>query len=140
MNGQILQPLEVEQNWAELGVLLAPSVALNNGEMELEDIPKLVHERKMFIAVIRGETGIDVALALEILDYPRKRALFVSYIGGKPYALTNAKYMYTQLEKIAKVLNCSMIQGLCRPAAARLFMREFGLKPVYTVLRREVGP
>jgi len=141
MIGEILTPDQVHEQWWQLSELLAPAVAENYGEMTLTDILELVEKGRMFIGVLRepGEE-IQVALVCETIVYPRKKVLSVVFCGGKPLALTRGKRMYTLLEQVAKKLECSIIQGLCGPAATRYFSRVFGLKPVYTVLRKEVGP
>lgn len=142
MIGQVLNPEQVYEQWWQISELLSPAVKAGHGELHVTDILELVDKRRMFIAVIRESEGeeIQVALACEIITHPRKKVLSVAYLGGNPLALTRGKSLYTQLEGIAKTLECSIIQGLCGPAQARLFSRLFGLKPVYTVLRKEVGP
>lgn len=142
MIGQVLNPEQVYEQWWQLSELLKPAVDCGHGELKVTDILELVDKRKMFIAVMRERDGdeIAVALACEIVKYPRMTALHVSYVGGKPLALTRGKSLYSALEGVAKTLECSMIQGLCGPAQTRYFSRVFGLKPVYTVLRKEVSP
>lgn len=140
MLGRVLQPWEVEANWWRLSALLGPAVAEGEGEIELDDIPRLVQEHHAFIgAIFSNHQTIEVALVCETRHYPRANVLNVMYVGGSPLALTKSKHLYPALEAVAIALKCSIIQGLCRPAAARLFSRMFGLKPVYTVLRKEVG-
>jgi hypothetical protein len=142
MLGHVLTPEQVFEQWWQLSELLQPAVDAGYGEMTVTDILERVEKGHMFIAVIREHEGeeIDVALACEIIKYPRKHVLNVAYLGGKPLALTRGKFLYATLEGIAKTVECSMIQGLCGPAQTRYFRRLFGLKPVYTVLRKEVSP
>jgi hypothetical protein len=142
MIGQVLTPEQVCEQWWQISSLLLPAVKAGHGELNITDILEYVEKRRMFIAVVREseDEEIAVALACEVKTYPRKKVLNVSYVGGKPLALTRGKTLYTQLESIAKTLECSIIQGLCGPAQTRLFSRMLGLKPVYTVLRKEVSP
>jgi hypothetical protein len=137
MRAQVLRPDQVHDYWPRLSALLARSVNRSEWELEVEDIPKLVDERKMFIsAVFDDRDCLCAAVALEILTCPRMRILQVTHVGGQNAFLSGS--LFSHLEDLAKALKCDTIQGFCRPAAARLFARVFGLKPVYTVLRREV--
>lgn len=140
MNPYVLQPRQVLSRWGELSPLLAAAVAENEGELELNDIPRMVEEHRMVVGVVEEDGEIVVALVGEIQIYPRKRVFSVCFIGGKPYVLTRHKELYAALENVAKQCKCTIIQGLCGPAATRYFTRVFGLKPVYTVLRKEVSP
>lgn len=142
MIGQILSPDETKHDWYQIAPLLRMAVDKNDGELELEDILPLVIGGRMFIGVIREkpEDPVIYALAGEVITYPRKKVLNVAFVGGRPLVQSRAKHLYTALEGIARMLNCSTIQGQCGPGAARFFSTMFGMVPTYTVLRREVGP
>lgn len=140
MLGEVLNPEQVREQWWQIGPLLAKAVAKNDGELLLEDIPTLVVNNQMFVGVIREAPGemIQLALAGEVHVYPRKKVLNVAFVGGNPLVQSRSKHLYSVLEDIARKLDCTSIQGQCGPGATRFYTRMFGLKPTYTVLRREV--
>lgn len=142
MIGQVLTPDEVKQEWYHIAPYLRMAVEKNDGELLLEDIPGLVASSRMFIGVIREKPEAEIlyALAGEVIVYPRKKVLNVAFVGGRPLVQSRSKHLYPALEGIARLLDCTCIQGQCGPGAARFFSSMFGLVPTYTVLRREVGP
>ena len=140
MIGEVLNPEQVKEQWWQIAPLLALAVSKNDGELLLEDIPKLVVDRQMFIGVVREAPGEEIQLVLagDVVIYPRKKVLNVAFVGGKPLVQSRAKHLYPVLEDIARKLGCTTIQGQCGPGATRFYTRLMGMTPTYTILRKEV--
>lgn len=136
---ELLTPEGVKENWPVLCELLGKAVAHNHGEMEVDDIPELVENRRMFVSVLRKDGEIVLAIAGEIMKYPREKVLNVSFAGGKDGKLV-ADHMWSHLEGIASVFNVAYVRAFCRPSMVRYLQQTLpGVECIYTVVQKRIG-
>lgn len=136
---ELLTVPEVKFNWPRLRPLLASAVEHGLGEMEVDDILERVEKQLMFIAVLKKAQRIVLAVAAEILNYPRRKVLNVAYVGGADGRVM-AHFFYDQLERMGRLFEVDAVQCYCRPSVARLLRRYFpDVDLAYVVMQREVA-
>lgn len=140
MNTQLilLTPAQVQESWAVIRDALASAVSHCKGEVELDDIVQLVHERKMFVLAYFEKDSPKLFLACEPLYYVRKGVLNLAFGAGR--GLKNmVRNHWDYIESLARQLGCQSIQISCRDSMARYAKQ---LVPssyeAYTVMRKEV--
>lgn len=121
-----------------LRAMLQRAVKHNRGEMTVDDLPGLINEGRMGVMVDQADNP-KLALAFEIIVYPRRRLLHVAFAAGRglrqlfddPAALTS----------IATLFGANAVSCHCRPAMARYLKRFSPLpEPAYLTLEWKVTP
>lgn len=114
-----------------------------HGELETEDIRALISIQKAFLFVLTNDrTGtnpdrdVRLALAVEIIQYPRLPTLNVLAIGGTDLSLFHKKF-WEQFCGWAYMNGVRAIDGWVGPAMKRVLTR-FGFKQVYSHMRLEL--
>lgn len=135
----ILQPRQVLERWADIAPLLQRAVDNSRGEVTVDDVLAAVQAGQAFVAVLMTDDGTIVfAASCEVIIYPRVRALHVTLLAGRDIRRYGEHFQV--IEAAARDLDCSRIQALCLPGAARLFERLAGFSPLYQMIGREVTP
>lgn len=114
-----------------------------HGELEIDDIRALVVAQKAFLFVLTNDrTGtnpdldVRLALAVEIIQYPRLPTLNVLALGGTDLSLFH-KQFWKQFCGWAYMNGVRAIDGWVGPAMRRVLTR-FGFKQVYSHMRLEL--
>lgn len=114
-----------------------------HGEFEMSDLKALAQSGKVFIFVLTNDkTGtnpereVRLALAVEIVQYPRLPALNVLALGGTDLSLFHRKF-WKQFCGWAYMNGVRAVEGWVSPAMQRVLTR-FGFKQVYTHMRLEL--
>lgn len=126
--------------WPIIMPLLDRAVVHGRGELVVDDILKLASEDRMFVSVLRNEDRkITLAVAAEIIYYPRKKVLNLAFAGGRDAKVVSELY-FDQLREMAVRLGADRIQCHCRESVARLLKQ---LRPkasvAYIILEEEVA-
>lgn len=138
MEFRLLRPEEVVVHWEEIAPLLEQAIAYGNGELEVNDIRRLVLGGRMFIfGGFNQEKHLILAVTTEFSTYPRKTILVVGFGAGK--LQENANDVYLTIADFAKQGGASAIQTYCKnPAMVRLHQKYYGLETAYTVLEKQL--
>lgn len=125
--------------WPVIRPLLERAVVHGRGELVVEDILKLVSQDRMFISVLRSDHQIALAVAAEIIHYPRRKVLNLAFAGGRDSRIVSERY-FDQLREMALRLGADRIQCHCREAVARLLKQMRPKAQVaYIILEEEVA-
>jgi hypothetical protein len=141
MNTQLvlLTPAQVQENWVVIRDALLQAVSHCKGEVEVDDIVQLVHERKMFVLAYFEKEDPKLFLACEPLYYVRRGVLNLAFGAGRGLKKMIDNH-WDYIEALATKLNCQTVQISCRDSMARYAKK---LVPdsyeAYTVMRKEVG-
>jgi hypothetical protein len=128
---RLIPRAELPDRWPELSKLLAPAVAMGNGELEVDDILTRALEGRMFVF-----SDGQFALTCEFVDYPKKTVMVLGFGGGKT---ANHAHIIATMDAVAKQRGATAIQTYCKnPAMVRYHRRWFQLEPVYTVLEKQL--
>lgn len=138
MDFTVLLPKEVDAEWAQIRPLLMKAVVHGRGEVMVDDILDLVKKGQMFVAATRDGDKIVLAIAAEIVYYPRKRVLNLAFGGGSVSPIYDQ--VYEGLAKMAKILDVNTIQCYCRPSVAKLLRTRYDdVEEAYIVLEKKVN-
>lgn len=128
---KLLRPEEVISNWQRLSSLLAAAVDKGNGELEVDDIKKLVIGGRMFIFA-----DDDFALTCEFVNYPRKTVMVAGFGSGKVHDFNN---VIEVIYGFARRGGASSIQTYVRePSMVRYYKRLLKIDPLYAVLEKSL--
>lgn len=135
---KLLTPKQVTAYWNEICPLLDKAVMHGRGELVVDDILDLVWAGRMFVSVVEEKEKIVLAIAAEMIYYPRKPVLNVAFVGGR--AKDIYVEVYARLEEMAKVLGAKAIQCYCRPSIAKLLTKAYdGVEEAYIVVEKKVA-
>jgi hypothetical protein len=111
-----------------------------HGEMSIEDIYNAALAGKMYIFVVKSDRtitkSVKLALAIEIIPYPKLAAMNIVALGGNDLDALHDKY-WKMLCGWAYMNSVRAIEGWVSPAMERVISR-YGFKPVYTHMRLEL--
>ncbi len=139
MQFQVLKPYQVHKLWPIICPLLDKAVIHGRGEVWVDDILDLVLNNKMFVAVVIDNDEIILAIAAEVLYYPRRSVLNIAFAGGKR-ADVLAREFYPRFEEMARIMKTDAMQCSCRPSIVRLLKRlDPGVEEVYIVVEKRVS-
>ena len=128
---KLLRPEEVIERWPVLSERLAHAVQKGNGELETDDILKLVLGGRMFIFA-----DDQFALTCEFVTYPQKTVMVAGFGSGK---VSDLNAHIAVLAEFAKKAGASSIQTYVRdPAMVRYYKRLLDLDPLYAVLEKQI--
>lgn len=134
---KLLTPPQVKAKWTEISKLLNKAVIHGRGELMVDDILDLVLSGKMFVAVTETDDKIVLAIAAEIMYYPRKRVLNLAFGAGAVSPMYDE--IYEALAKMALILEADAIQCYCRKSVAKLLMKAYdGVEEAYIVVEKKV--
>lgn len=138
MKFRLLRPEEVVVHWEEIAPLLDKAVSYGNGELEVDDIRKLVLGGRMFVfAGFNAEKHITLAVTAEFNIYPRKMILVVGFGAGTVGEHANELFM--TVADFAKKGGATAIQTFCKnPAMVRLHQKYYAPDVAYTVLEKQL--
>ena len=125
----------VPEVWDEAAPLIDKALAYTSGRFELEDIEVALAEGRMSLVVTFDGGEMIGAMTVEIVDYPRLRALRVIHVGGERYPewMMAAKSV---LDDGARRVGATRLEMEGRPGWERIF-KGLGTK-IAVVIEREV--
>lgn len=134
----------IEHYWPLVKPLLERCVKESmHGELEIEDIKAMAIARTAFLFILTNDKtgtnpnlGVRLALAAEVVQYPRLPALNILALGGTDLALFHRKF-WKQFCGWAYMNGVRVIDGWVSPAMQRIIAR-FGFKQVYSHMRLEL--
>lgn len=116
-------PLQcVEDHWYAIKALLDPAVEHVNGELDANDLYRLVQERKALLVAMVDAGQITWVAACECISYPRKTVLNVIALGGRHLHVALREF-WAEISEIAHALGATAIRGAVRPAMQRYYRR-----------------
>lgn len=125
--------------WPLLRELLGRAVAKGRGEVEVDDILRLVELGRMHIGVLCDDERILLALAAEVVEYPRRKILNLAFAGGDGASFVAEHYM-DELDSMARQLGADGVQFHCQPSMARMILKARpDAEQAYIVVERRVA-
>ena len=118
--GLIPADLAVGVLWPSICALLEQAMPYGRGEYTLDDIRAGIEKREMMaIGVFDEHAQAEFVATCSVVNYPRKRVLYIQYGAGKDGA-----QLRTVVSDVAKSLGCDWIETRCRYAVAKLYRRN----------------
>lgn len=127
---------QLSSYWPQCAPLLEKGLSDSEGETGVEHLLQLLQgEQGNLLVGVDTNEKVHAAMALHFQKYPHYTVAHISSIGGR-WVLDNRQH-WGAIKAWMKEQGASKVQGICRPAQARLWHR-LGLKPVYTVMRQDL--
>jgi hypothetical protein len=82
------------------------------------------------LVAVDDQNNIHGAATVSFANYPKNRVAFITLIGGK---LISGQDTFKQLSDILRLAGATKIQGMARPAIARLW-KQFGFEQRTTLV------
>jgi hypothetical protein len=115
-------PLEYcAQTWVRIEKYIQEAMKYGYGDYTIDQIRLLINTGQWLLMVAVDEQGEVHGMATSsFLNYPNSRVAFITCISGK---LISNQETFKQMSEILKSRGATKIQGMARPAIARLWKR-----------------
>lgn len=109
------------RSWSLAEPHIAEAIQYGGEDYTLDQVKLLVNTGQWMLLVATDEDKrVQGAATVNFLNYPNDRIAFITFIGGK---LISNKDTFQQMCDILKVHGATKVQGMARPAIARLWSR-----------------
>tara|TARA_R110000764_G_scaffold178179_3_gene264336 strand:- start:337 stop:765 length:429 start_codon:yes stop_codon:yes gene_type:complete len=127
----------IEELWDEVKPMLEKGIAHGDGELDINDILKLLVERSMQLWVVynSNEEAIAMAGVTEIVNYPKSKICRAVVLGGEGVDMWIAHI--EGIEEWAKSMNCDKVEAYGRRGLAKK-MEKVGYSNKYVVIRKDI--
>ena len=126
----------IKQYWPQCEPLLERGLQPGRGEANASHIlQELDNQRAYLLIGVDTQDTVHVAIAIQFLPLPNYTVAHVYSIGGRG-VLENAQH-WGMIKNWMKQNGAIKVQGLCRPAQARLW-RKLNFEEVYQVMQQDL--
>lgn len=123
------------QTWPLVEEHINSAMPFGNGDYTLDQVKLLVNLGQWLLLVaVDDKGGVCGAATVSFLNFPNFRSAFITFIGGK---LISNHDTFKQMCAILKARGATKIQGMARPAIARLWKR-YGFNEVSTLVEVKI--
>ena len=134
---KIIEFGEIVNYWPRCVFLLEQGLADSEGEMQVDNLLELLQtqQRAFLLVGVDASDNVHAAMVLQFQTYPNYTIAHIYSIGGR-WVLANRQH-WGAIKAWMKSQGASKVQGVCKPAQARLWKR-IGLLPTYTLIREDL--
>jgi len=119
-----IQPValpQAAQTWPLAESYILEAIPHGNGDYTIDQAKLLVNMGQWLLMVAVDENNqVHGAATVSFMNYPNDRIAFITFIGGK---LISNQETFKQMCAILKANGATKVQGMARPAIARLWSR-----------------
>lgn len=128
---------DLKRYWLQCEPLIAKGLAVGGGgESSAAHILEDITNQRAYLVVGEDASGVvKFASAVQFIHYPNYVVASVYAVGGRG-VIDNAQH-WSHVKAWMKQLGASKVQGICKPAQARLW-KKLGFKPVYQTMREDL--
>ena len=109
------------QTWPQVEKHIQSAMEYGHGDYTIDQVRLLVCMGQWTLLVAVDDEGqIHGAATSSFINYPNDRVAFITFIGGK---LISNQETFKQMCEILKNNGATKVQGMARPAIARLWKR-----------------
>ena len=137
LNIKIVNSDNIQVYWPSCETLLIKGLADSEGEMQVDNLLELLQtqQRSFLLVGVDASDNVHAAMAVQFQTYPNYTIAHIYSIGGR-WVLANRQH-WGAIKAWMKSQGASKVQGVCKPAQARLWKR-IGLLPTYTLIREDL--
>ena len=127
----------IDDIWGEVKPMLAKGIAHGDGELDLDDIHRLLIERSMQLWVVYNSDEDQIAMAgvTEIVSYPKSKICRAVVLGGD--GVDRWLSHIAGIEEWAKSKGCDKLEAYGRRGLAKK-MEQIGYNNKYVVIRKDL--
>ena len=123
MEVSMVPPQLINTCWKQIEPFMAKAAKYTYGRFTSDDIYDSVTEHDYQLWVAFDETGIKGAVVTNVMVYPKRKLLCMSFCGG--YDLKEWKEpMLSLLQRYAKDMGCDGIEATARAGWAKIFQSD----------------
>ena len=112
---------QAAQTWPLAESYILEAIPYGGGDYTIDQVRLLVNTGQWLLLVAVDENNqVQGAATVNFMNYPNDRIAFITFIGGK---LISNQETFTQMCAILKANGATKVQGMARPAIARLWSR-----------------
>lgn len=131
-----INPDKVYQIWGEIEPYFKASIETNTGDCTLEQLKTLLVKGAQSLLLGIDEKGKIVgAMAVEFINYPNERVMFITALGGK--GIVNNE-TFSQVESWAKLQGATKSAAWAKEAQARLYQQKAGFNTMRYVMEKKL--
>ena len=121
MNVQYVPQQFTAQIWPRVEEYVKSALEYGHGDYTLDQIKLLVCMGQWLLLIaVDEENHIHGAATVSFINYPNDRVAFITFIGGR---LISNQDTFKEMCTILKSNGATKVQGMARPAIARLWKR-----------------
>lgn len=118
----LFPPTDTERAWYHIQPLVAQALAAGDGEYAEADVFGLLKRGAWHAFATIEDKQVTNLAVVEVLQYPRKRVLFV-HLGAGHDAQAAVKVMWPYIREFAEAHRCSIVRLFGRRGWARVLSR-----------------
>ena len=128
---------DLKKYWVQCEPLIIKGIAHGgDGEISAANVLDDIANNRAHLVVGEDAAGIvKFASAIQLIHYPNYVVANVYAVGGRG-VIDNAQH-WAHVKAWLKQLGATKVQGICKPAQARLW-QKLGFKPVYQTMREDL--
>lgn len=118
----LFPPQDTDRAWPHLLPLVRQALERGDGEYAEEDVFNLLKRGAWHAFATIEDRKVTNLAVVEVLQYPRKRVLFV-HLGAGHDALASVKAMWPYIKEFAEASGCTLVRLFGRRGWARVLTR-----------------
>lgn len=132
---QKVNPDKVYEVWSEVKDFLEASIETNTGDCTLDQLKLLLTQGLQHLLVGMQENKIVGAMAVEFVNYPNERVMFITALGGKQVV---SKEVFNQVEDWARAQGATKSAAWAKKSQARLYTQKAGFNTMRFVMEKKL--
>lgn len=123
----------IAQTWHKVSHMLDRAMEHAKGEINLDQLKVYLTRGEYQLMIYLADGEIIGALAIEWINYPNDRVMFINAIGGK----TRAECVNKMFEW-AKLNGATSVRGSAHESVARLWKMKYGFNTIYYTVEKRL--
>jgi glycine betaine/choline ABC-type transport system substrate-binding protein len=133
---KLVDVTELAHYWGACEPLIAAGLAPSDGESSAQHVHSdLQEQRTQLIVGLDQQNNVLAAMVVQFIHYPNYKVAHVYSIGGRG-VIENAVH-WASIKAWMKQHGASKVQGVCKPAQARLW-QKLGFIDTYHMVRQDL--
>ena len=133
---QIVAPNNIYTVWEDIEKYLNDSINISTGDCTLEQLKLLLIRGEQTLLVATDKEGkLTGAMAVEFINYPNNRVMFITTLGGK--GIVNEE-TFSQVETWARMQGATNVCAWAQESQARLYKIKANFNTVRMVVEKDL--
>ena len=133
---QIVAPNNIYTVWEDIEKYLNDSINISTGDCTLEQLKLLLIRGEQTLLVATDKEGkLTGAMAVEFINYPNNRVMFITTLGGK--GIVNEE-TFSQVETWARMQGATKVCAWAQESQARLYKIKANFNTVRMVVEKDL--
>ena len=126
---------KVYEVWSEVKGFLEASIETNTDDCTLDQLKLLLTQGLQHLLVGLEDDRIVGAMAVEFVNYPNQRVMFITALGGKQVV---SNEVFSQVEDWARAQGATKSAAWAKESQARLYKQKAGFNTMRFVMEKKL--